>query len=124
MELILVILCFAISAAICLRVFVSAQLTADRSRDLSAAVLAAENAAECWKASAGDLGKCAALLNAGENGGRLIQTFDGDWRLTDGSAKFRLLLEAQNGEASIAVTDTDGEAIFSLKARVPAGGAS
>lgn len=123
MELILVILCFAVSAAVCLRVFVSAKLTADRSRDLSAAVLAAENAAECWKASAGDLEACAAFLGAGNNGDTLIQTFDGDWRVTDGAAKYRLYLKAQNAQASITVTDTDGEAIFSLKARVPAGGA-
>jgi type II secretory pathway pseudopilin PulG len=124
MELILVILCFAVSSAICLRVFVTAKLTADRSRNLSAAVLAAENAAECWKASEGDLGECAALLNAGENGDAIIQTFDGDWRLTDGSAAFQLVLKARNGDASISVTDTFGEAIFSLNARVPGGGAS
>jgi len=124
MELILVILCFAVSAAICLRVFVSAKQTADRSRDLSAAVLAAENAAECWKASAGDLGECAAFLNVEEDGNTLIQTFDSDWQLTDGNVEYRLYLKAQNGEASITVTDADGEAIFSLKARVPAGGAS
>lgn len=122
MELILVILCFTVSAAICLRVFVSAKSTADRSRDLSAAVLAAENAAECWKASEGDLVECAALLHAGENGDGIIQAFDGYWRTTDGSPEYRLLLNAQNGDASISVVDAHGEAIYSLDARVPGGG--
>lgn len=123
MEMLLVILCFALSAAICLQVFVSAKLTADRSRNLSAAVLAAENAAACWKASDGDLGECAALLQAGQGGGTIIQSFDSDWRAVDGSAEYRLLLKAQNKNAFISVVDADGETIYSLSVRVPGGGA-
>ena len=46
MELIIMLLVFSVSAAICLRVFTGAKKIADESRRLDAAVMMAQTAAE------------------------------------------------------------------------------
>ena len=55
MELIIMLLVFSISAAICLQVFAGARRISDESHRLDVAVMQAQTAAECWKASHGDL---------------------------------------------------------------------
>lgn len=64
MEMMVVILFFSLCAAICVHVFVNARETSEASYDLSCAVLAAQNTAECYKAVAGDWKQIAALLEA------------------------------------------------------------
>ena len=64
MELLIMLLVFSISAAICLQVFAGARRISDESRRLDLAVMQAQTAAECWKASHGNLDKTAELLNA------------------------------------------------------------
>ncbi len=65
-EMVLVNLFFSICAAVSMRVFAAALQTADRSRYLSAAVLAAESAAECWKSSKGDLKRAPPCFTPGK----------------------------------------------------------
>lgn len=55
MELLIAILVFAFTAAICMRIFVYAKQTADSAGDISIAVMSSQNAAECYKAYYGDL---------------------------------------------------------------------
>ena len=57
LELLIVLLIFALSAAVCVRLFVSARLTASESRALNHAVLLCESGAECFKAANGDIAK-------------------------------------------------------------------
>lgn len=64
MELLIAILVFSFTTAICMRIFVHAKLTADYAGNLSIAVTAAQNAAECYKASGGNLIRTADILNA------------------------------------------------------------
>jgi len=55
MELLIAILVFTFTAAICMRIFVFAKITADSAGDLSIAVTNVQNVAECYKAYQGDL---------------------------------------------------------------------
>lgn len=48
MELIIVIFFFALTAAVCLQIFVRADLVAKQTEDMNYAILWAENAAECF----------------------------------------------------------------------------
>jgi hypothetical protein len=95
MELILVILCFRRLRRHLPSGVRFGQTDSRPQPDLSAAVLAADNAAECWKASARRPGECAAFLNVEEDGNTLILTFDIDWQLTDGNVEYRLYLKAR-----------------------------
>ena len=63
MELIIMLLVFSISAAVCLQVFSGAKKISEESRKLDAAVMQAQTIAECWKASHGDLEETAEMLN-------------------------------------------------------------
>ena len=55
MELIIMLLVFAVSAAVCLRVFAGAKQISEDSARLDAAVIQAQTAAEYWKTNHGDL---------------------------------------------------------------------
>ena len=63
MELIIMLLVFSISAAVCLQVFSGAKKISEESRKLDAAVMQAQTIAECWKASHGDLEETAEMLD-------------------------------------------------------------
>ena len=70
MELVIMLLVFSISAAVCLRVFAGAQNISKQSHQLDHAVLEAQKASERWKASHGNLEETAAYMGAlpDENG--------------------------------------------------------
>ena len=63
MELIIMLLVFSISAAVCLQVFSGAKKISEESRKLDAAVIQAQTIAECWKASHGDLKETTEMMN-------------------------------------------------------------
>ena len=123
MELILVILFFAISAAVCIRVFVSAEQTAERSRDLSCAVLAAQSAAECYRASGGDPETAAVLLSGSAADSGLTVGYDADWQRTAAAEPpYRLELVQDGNCADITVRKADAaEPIYILHIRIPGG---
>lgn len=62
MEIILVILFFAICAAVCTSVYTKARVTADHSRDLTSAAVRAADMAEAYKAAEGNLDRTKDLL--------------------------------------------------------------
>lgn len=70
-ELIIVLLFFAISAAVCMKLFTFAYITTEHSSDISHAVSAAQNTAECFKASEGDVLQTARLLGAAVQNNRI-----------------------------------------------------
>lgn len=69
-EVILVIAIFAVSAAVCLRLFAAAYEKSEYAENLQLSAIAAQNAAEYWKAAGGDLGKMEFLLDADANANR------------------------------------------------------
>ncbi len=107
LELIIVIGLFAVFSAVNLQLFSSAHKLSEESDCLSHAIIAAENAAECFKA-----GLEPALF------------YDEDWLPTgENCAEYVLTLEdtAKNGvnTAEIAVTDKNGGELFTLTVKAP-----
>lgn len=128
MELIIVILFFSISAAICMQVFAASKLTSLHSRNLSSAVIAAENAAECYKASGGDCGELALMLagnTAMASSDSITVGYDGDWRRITGQGEpsFELTLISNGEKADIEIVDLqDGDVLFTLEVYLTNGG--
>ena len=138
MEQLIVIAVFAICAAACVSILTASYLMARDTRDMSNAVLAAESAAESYKAFSGDLGKTAELLEglivsySGEDAG-LVVYYDNHWRpthiATDAEYILRLTGEPPQVGASVlrlgelSVERITGEEILSFPVAVNAGGA-
>lgn len=104
-ELIIVIGFFAVFAAVFVRLFFGAKQRADQSANETRAVIAAENAAECFKA-----GKVPALY------------YDENWRPAGpAGTAYRLVLNrsSANGVVTeeITVLTAEGAALFTLTAK-------
>lgn len=113
-ELIIVILFFAVSSAVCMHIFASAKLTADRAKKLDTAVEAAQNAAELYKDCGGDLSAAAKRLGAKVDGDSAALTLDGGLTLT-------LVPDASKSDENasfcdVSVFGTDGKIIFAVTA--------
>ena len=109
---------FAFCAAVCLGVFGTAKRLTRESDALSGASVAAQSAAECYKAAAGDLTACAALLNTAPENGTLTLGYDETWHRTAEKVAFELVL-VPRGERHAEVTVFavgSAEPIFSLTA--------
>ena len=87
MEQIIVIAVFSVCAAACVKILTASYYTAKDTRDMGNAILAAENAAECYKARQGDFGKVAAILGGSvENSGSsasVVVYFNKEWRVCE-----------------------------------------
>lgn len=70
---------FALCAAICIGLFVRAEVISASGAELNRAVEEARSAAECWKAARGDLAATAALCAATPGQDALRLYFDKDW---------------------------------------------
>ena len=82
LELMIVILFFAVTSAVCVNLFVQAHLTSTAGGELTAATREVQSAAEWLKAADGDLEKLAAQLDAKAADGRLDLYFDVGWNRT------------------------------------------
>ena len=109
-ELLIAVGIFSLCAAICVGLFVRAEVMSRDSADVNRAVAEARSAAECFKAVGGDLEETARLTGGRlDADGRLILEYDGSWnRLEAGAAVvYELRLEAAPGdgytEASLSV---------------------
>lgn len=69
MELIIAILFFSLAAAICIQLFVKSHTISERSIALNHSILLAQNTAEIFYATDGDLTEMASLLGSGESSG-------------------------------------------------------
>ena len=63
-EISILLLFFAFSAAICVNMFATAKTRSTEANDLNRAMLLSQSAAECFKASGGDLDEVAYLCDA------------------------------------------------------------
>ena len=120
MELVLMVLFFSISAAICLQVFASAQLISRESRDLANASVQAQSAAAVYKSTC-DLQQTAALLGGASTETTVTLLFDKNWEPVDNFPVYYLLLREGNDSTTIGVFKNDGgtssidrEAVFFL----------
>lgn len=100
-ELLIAVGIFSLCAAICMGLFVRAEVMSQDAADLNRAVSAARGAAECFKAAGGNLERTAALTG-GEtrNEDTLFIEFDENWQpLPAGEAGAFALSIARSGEA-------------------------
>lgn len=119
MEQLVMVLVFALAAALCVQVFVLSDQTSRRSGERDRALLEAQNAAEALKS--GDEDYFAALSAVTGDGGRSI-SYDEDWRsVADAStAAYHLLIfPGDSGldglwTAQVQVYTADGELLANL----------
>lgn len=95
MELVIVILFFSISAAVCMRIFSTAKIKSDNSRDISNASVATQSCAESFKVYGDNPKMIAQAMEGtvlGEN--EVVVYYNADWAKTYSkeSAKYTLKL--------------------------------
>lgn len=123
MELIVVVLIFALSAAICMRTFAESKLASELASDLSNAVIKVESAAECWRGEGGDAAKTAKLLSLSVSGSSCFASYDKQWQSCSADkAAFTLTLEGSGSGAHIEVIRlADDKLLYSLDIKLPGG---
>lgn len=109
MELIIMLLVFAISAAVCLQVFAGAKRISAESQQLDFACMEAQKAAEYWKASYGDLEKTAEHMGAVAEGNSFSVYYEEEW--------LHLEFSREGARADIVIYAGEEE-IFSLECEV------
>ena len=120
MEQLVMILVFALAAALCLQIFVFADQSSARNEKIDRAVLACQNAAETIKAT--NLEDAAQLLGGTFSDGVLSVRYDENWELTESNCTYLLQAEpvpspvAGLGKAHVRVAsvDTPEEVLFEL----------
>ena len=118
MELIVAIMFFSLAAAVCVRLFASAHFLAEKTEDLSSAVMWTQNLAEAFTGSDGKLSEIAQLYpdayiasdNSDDSGleGQLILFLNKDWVVTDQSltdACYEVFLSVSKRPASDVYSD-------------------
>ena len=119
MEQLVMVLVFALAAALCVQVFVLSDQTSRRNEERDRALLEAQNAAEALKS--GDEDYFAALSAVTGDGGWSI-SYDEDWRSmtdADAAAYHMLIFPADSGldylwAAQIQVYTADGDLLADL----------
>ena len=81
-ELLIAVGIFSLCAAICVGLFVRAEVMSRDSADLTRAVAEARSAAECFKAAGGELEETARLTGGELAGDTLLLRYDEDFELT------------------------------------------
>ena len=122
MELMIMVLVFALSAALCLQVFITADRLSRESSARDQAVLTAENAAETVKHYAGDLENAAKSLGGDVSGDCLKVYYDAQWNQVaeDGNVAYDVTVELEVprqkmlGMANVVVKTTDGTELFRI----------
>ena len=121
MEQTVMVLVFALAAALCLRAFVLADGISRQVEATDHAVLWAESAADTLKARKGDLARAAAELGGNLDGQRWIIPLDENWQETAGEPAYTLTARPVQtgrplfGKAKIDVVQKNGERLFSLE---------
>ena len=121
MEQTVMVLVFALAAALCLRAFVLADGISRRVEATDRAVLWAESAADTLKARNGDLAQAAAELGGNLDGQLWTISLDENWQETAGEPTYTLPAQPiQSGQpllgrTQIDVAEKNGESLFSLE---------
>ena len=123
MEQTIMILVFALAAALCLRGFVLADSQSRDYADRDRALLQAQNAAETLKACGGEYAAAAALFGGRWDGTAWTVDYDEAWEKCEDSPVFRLEVRpvpqqtALLGGASLQVSGQDGAPLAQLEVK-------
>ena len=129
-ELIIGLLVFALASAICLEIFVGSHRISNETSRLNNAVVLAQNGAECFKASGGDLRETAMLMRGYlYTDDAVLKYFDSNWNPVFGilfdadgrvtNADYVLEIRRFFGQSGyitgkVIVSDVSGNVIFSI----------
>lgn len=121
MELLMVILLFAVCAAICLQMFAYASLTAKNAENLSYGAMMADSCGACYQATHGDLQQMASLLAGSVQEERVVVCYDADWNTVTQDGCYQLTCTPDGNTATIAVVEGE-DLIYTLHVQVTGGG--
>ena len=110
-ELTVMVLIFAVSAALCLQAFVWSDLTSAKLADRDTAILQTETVAEVVKACRGDFDAAAEILGGESMDDGLLVYFE------DGFCASAQLIDSGQpllGTAEVTVCDSEGQELFGL----------
>lgn len=118
MELILAVLFFAITSAVCAKLFAASHLISRDTMQANRAAALAQSAAACVQSTGADSNRCAELLS-GEAApdGTITVFYDSDWQITDQSSAvytMTVLLDF-SAEKATALVAEDEKTIFELR---------
>ncbi len=104
---------FTLCAAICIGLFIRAELISADSADLGHAIEESRNAAECWKAAKGDLAAAAVLCDASRERGTLRLYYDKDWARVSAGARdgFCIMLRPQPSGDGLRLAEVTASAV-------------
>lgn len=121
MEQLIMLVVFALAAAVCLRVFVLSDRMSEQCSDRDYSVVAVQNAAETLKLCSGDLQACAALGGGTAHEDVWEIGYDARWeQVATQEAEYLLsavLRQEQPmlGSARVSVATAQGEQLFALQ---------
>ena len=123
MEQIVMVLVFALSAALCVQVFVLSDRTSRENEARDGAAVMAQNTAEQIKSVRGDFARAAELYGGGWNGQMWGASLGADWTPAAADAAVYHVLAAPSetgrpllGGATVAVYTADGDCLCTLTA--------
>lgn len=120
MEQLVMLLVFALAAALCLQVFVFSAQTSRWCEARDRAVTEVQNAAEIVKASRGDLHQCASMLGGTADEQVWQIRYDDSWNISETDAAYQLTITAMPtqyaalGSAQILAKTESGEELFGV----------
>lgn len=125
LELIIAITFFAVSGAVCVKIFAGAHIISQQSHNLNMAINYAQSAAECYKYANGDIAVLADIMpDARLVGQSAERSFDKHWNYSPAeSQRFKVLVTSSQSDGfntgNISVIDqASHETIYSLEVKV------
>ena len=121
-ELVIVILVFSLSAAVCLRMFFQSRQISSRSRNISQASLAVQSVADCYRSMKGDYEKTADFLDGTTLHSTICFYYNSVWESVGSKEEASFIIEIEkindlHKESSVTAYSLDGAAIFSVTVR-------
>ena len=115
----LVVLFFAVAAAICLQAFAKSEIISEQSENRDQASRICQNAAETLKSVYGDLDAAKLVIGGNVSGDSLTVRYNHKWEEDQNGVNQLLVTIVDSGEeglgtADLAVTDQDGVELFRL----------
>ncbi len=120
MEQLVMLLVFALAAALCLQVFVFSAQTSRWCEARDHAVTEVQNAAEMVKVSRGDLRQCASMLGGTADDHTWQIGYDENWNISTTNADYQLIITslptqyAALGSAEVLAKTETGEELFGV----------
>jgi len=100
-ELVIVILFFSLSAAVCVKIFATSELLSRTSYDINKSVVMAQNAAECFKAADADIYKTAQMLGGAVNESTIKIAYDKNWQISESKSVFEMIINIKSENAEL-----------------------